>query len=402
MAKRWNRTETWIGLFVLAIAGGLLAVGGLFIYRSATATPLFESAGSVPAAAGGRPPEKFNAAVERARQVVRASVAERNLPGASVAVAIDNQIVWTEGFGWADLDKRSPVTPDTRFRIGTASTILTSAAAGLLIEKDLLQLDDEIQKYVPEFPTKEWPLTVRQVMGHVAGIRSDGGDEGPLFGEHCDDVRTGVRLVSEYPLRFQPGTQYRFSNFGWIMISAAIEAAADEPFVAFMQQQIFAPLRMDGTLPDSLTETIQDRATSYFPKFAADPRYGPDLMREIDLSCYAGAAAFLSTPSDLVRFALAVNTGELLKPETTTLLHTSLRLASGEQTGYGLGWDLETVTVAGKQTQWIGHDGDVLGGVAGTLAILPEHRLVISVLSNTSYADTPALALKIAEAFAAR
>ena len=79
-----------------------------------------------------------------------------------------------------------PVTPDTRFRIGTASTALTSAAAGLLLEKGRLKLDDEIQTYVPAFPEKQWPVTLRQVMGHMAGVRTDGGDEGPLFTEHCE------------------------------------------------------------------------------------------------------------------------------------------------------------------------------------------------------------------------
>ena len=157
--------------------------------------------------------------------------------------------------------------------------------------------------------------------------------------------------------RFEPGTQYRFSNFGWILVSAAVEAAAGEPFLLFMRKQIFEPLGMDHTDADSATEPSPDRATSYFPRFAADPRYGPDLMRPIDFSCYAGASVFLSTPSDLVRFAMAINSGKLLQPATVQLLQTSQRLPSGQETGYGLGWDLETVTLAGKQTRMIGHDG---------------------------------------------
>src|SRR5258706_6272330 len=85
-------------------------------------------------------------------------------------------------------------------------------------------------------------------------------------------------------------------------------------------------------------------------RFAADPRYGPDLMRPLDYSCYAGASAFLSTPSDLVRFAIAVNSGKWLRPATVQLLQAPQRLVSGQETGYGLGWDLETVAVAGQQT----------------------------------------------------
>ena len=134
-------------------------------------------------------------------------------------------------------------------------------------------------------------------------------------------------------------------------MSAAVEAAADEPFLTFMRKQIFEPLGMDDTRADSATESIPDRATFYFPRFAADPRYGPDLMRPLDYSCYAGSSAFLSTPSDLVRFAIAIDSGKLLQPATVQLLQTSQRLASGQETGYGLGWDLETVALAGEQTR---------------------------------------------------
>ena len=147
-------------------------------------------------------------------------------------------------------------------------------------------------------------------------------------------------------------------------------------------------------------EPMPDRAASYFPRFSADPRYGPDPMREVDLSCYAGAGIFLSTPSDLVRFGMAINSGRLLQPATARLLQTPVRLASGQETGYGLGWDLETVRIAGNDTVVVGHDGEVLGGTVASLMIARERGLVVAVVSNTSYADTPALAREIADAFA--
>ena len=183
------------------------------------------------------------------------------------------------------------------------------------------------------------------------------------------------------------------------MVSAAIEAAAGEPFLAFMREQVFEPLKMDDTMADS-AEPLPDRATPYFPRFGSDPRYGLHMMRPIDYSCYAGASVFLSTPSDLVRFGLAINGGTLLQPATVQLLQTSQRLASGEETGYGLGWDLETVTLAGEQTRAVGHDGDSLGGMVASLMTFREPALVVAVTSNISYADTAALALSIAQAFA--
>ena len=122
-------------------------------------------------------------------------------------------------------------------------------------------------------------------------------------------------------------------------------------------------------------------------------------MREIDYSCYAGSSVFLSTPSDLVRFAMAINSGKLLKPSTVQLLQTSQHLSSGQETGYGLGWDLETVTLAGEQARVVGHDGDSLGGMVASFMTFPQHGIAVSVMSNTSYAGTFAVAVKIAEAF---
>jgi serine beta-lactamase-like protein LACTB len=399
MSKRWNRTETWLGLIVLGIGAIILAVGGLWIYVSATATPLHPDAGSVPSAAESDPAPRWAAAVEQARHIARATVAEQNWPGLSVAVGIGQELVWSEGFGWANLENKVPVSPHTRFRIGTASIALTSAAAGLLLEQGRLKLDDEIQKYVPEFPKKPWPVTLRHLMGHQAGVRSDGGDEGPLFSQQCDRPVDALQHFADSDLRFEPGTKYRYSRFGWIVVSAAVEAAAQEPFLTFMQKRIFSPLGMNDTLPDSTTEPISDFATPYFPRFAADPRYGPDPMREIGLSCYSGGGAFVSTASDLVRFGMAINGVRLLQPATVELLQTPQRLRSGEETGYGLGWDVKTVTLSGEQTRSVGHDGDVLGGTVGSLMTFRDRGLVVAVISNTSYADTPVLGLKIAEAF---
>ncbi len=399
MSKSWNRTETWLTLIVLGVGVLVLGIGGLWVYVSATAPTLHPNAQEVKSVADATPARQWTSAVEQGRQIVRAALAEQNLPGVSVAVGAGGDLVWAEGFGWANLENKVPVSPETRFRIGTASTALTSAAVGLLLEKDRLKLDEKIQTYVPEFTEKQWPATLRQVMGHVAGIRSDGGDEGPLFGERCDRPVEALQHFDSGP-RFEPGTQYRFSTFGWILVSAAVEAAADQPFLSFMQRQIFDPLGMDHTEADLSTESIPDMATPYFPRFAGDPRYGPDPMRPIELSCYAGSSVFLSTPSDLVRFALAINSGKLLQPDTVKTLYTSLRLLTGEETGYGLGWDIETVALAGEQTRWVGHDGMVLGGMVASLMTFPERGLVVSVVSNTSYADTESLALQIAQAFA--
>ena len=397
-----SRTETWLTLIVVVVGLVPVAIAGLWGYMSFTAIPLHPNPGAVPSAARSAALPPWADAADRGRQIVRAALSEQNLPGLSVAVGADGGIVWAEGFGWSDFETRAPVTPETRFRIGTASIALTSAAVGLLVEDGRLKLDDAIQAYVPEFPRKEWPVTVRQLMGHTAGVRNDGGDEGPLLSEHCARPVDALRFFADRALLFEPGTRYRHSSYGWIVVSAAVEAAAGEPLLAFMRTRIFEPLEMRDTAADPSAEPISTRATSYFPRFAADPRYGLDPMRPIDYSCYAGSSVFVSTPSDLVRFALAIDRGALLRPATVTVLQAPQRLASGEETGYGLGWDLETATLAGRQTRSVGHGGTLLGGTAASLLAFPEHGIVVAVTSNTSYADAEGIALKIAQAFAER
>ena len=398
MSRSWKQ----ISLAAVAVAVGLVltAILGLWQYIKATATPLHPSAQELRSVTQFIPVRRWTDAVEQGRQLVRGEITEQNLPGLSVAVGVGGDVVWAEGFGLADLEKRTPVTPDTQFRIGTASISLTSAAVGLLLEKGRLNLDDEIQTYVPAFPKKQWPVTLRQLMGHLAGVRTDSGDEGPLFEQHCERPVEALPAFEKQSLLFEPGTAFRYSSYGWILMSAAVEAAAGEPFQAFMRKQIFDPLTMDDTIADSAADPTPDRATPYFPRFAGDPRYGPDPMRPIDYSCYSGASVFVSTPSDLVRFAMALGSGKLLQTATVQLLQASQRLASGQETGYGLGWDLETATLVGKETHLAGHDGDSLGGMVASFMTFPEYGIVVAVTSNSSYADTYSIAVKIAEAFA--
>jgi serine beta-lactamase-like protein LACTB len=432
-----SRKEIWLAVIVLPPALLLVFIMGLFAYMDATKTPLHPDLQQVRSVTHADPAPKWIDAVERGRQIMRAGLAQQNLPGLSVAVGVDRDIVWAEGFGWADIQTRAPVTPDTRFRIGTASNVLTSAAVGVLLEKDGLKLDEEVQTYVPQFPKKQWPVTLRQLMGHVAGVKTDSGDEGPLFSQRCERPVEALPHFADRELLFKPGTQYAYSKYGWILVSAAVEAAADQPFLTFMREQIVQPLGMDDTGAESATEEnpehvgepaedapfltffrqvileplgmggskaatgeIPDRATFYFPRFGADPLYGLHVMRPHNLSCYAGSMAFLSTPSDLVRFGLAINSGTLLQPATVQLLQTSQQLTSGQETGYGLGWDLATVTLAGEPTQAVGHDGESLGGRVVSLMTFPERGLVVAVMANISFADTKSIALNLAQAFA--
>jgi serine beta-lactamase-like protein LACTB, mitochondrial len=393
-----NRIHKGVALIGLALAALFTFAVGLYVYVIATTRPLHPDPQRVPSSTHAAPSATWTNAVERGREITRAALTEQNLPGLSIAVGIANDIVWAEGFGFANLETRATVTPATRFRVGDVSNTFTSAAVGLLLEKQRLNLDADVQVYVPEFPEKQWPVNLRQLMGNVAGVRTDAGDEESL--EPCERTLDGLQRFAESPLRFEPGTRFRSSSYGWILVSAAVEAAAKEPFFSFMHAQVFDPVAMSATTPDSAKEKIPDRATFYFPRFGGNNLYGPELAREGDHSCFAGAGAFLSTPSDMVRFGMAIIGGALLQPATVQVLQTSQRLTSGEETGYGLGWQVETVPLAGKPTRMAGHGTkpDFIGTTA-YLMTFPERRMVVAVTSNTSFADTKSVALKIADAF---
>src|SRR5688500_8837557 len=130
-----RRIQTFIALFVVGVGLVIAFVVGLFAWVSLTAPTLHPDAQSVKSVAHSAPAANWAGAVEQGRQVVRTALKEQNLPGLSVAVGVGGEVVWAEGFGWADLEHQEAVAPDIKFRLGTASKVLTSAAVGLLLEK---------------------------------------------------------------------------------------------------------------------------------------------------------------------------------------------------------------------------------------------------------------------------
>ena len=384
-----------VGVFVVLLAG--LAI---YTFVMTVSTRLHPNPKDVPSVSLAAPPQKWAAAADQGRQIARAGLVRQNLPGLSVAVGVDGDIVWAEGFGWADMEKRVPVAPGMRFRIGHTSKALTSAAVGLLLEKGTLHLEDEIQSYVPEFPRKQWPVTLRQLMGNVAGVRHYESDAASMTTAHCERAADGLKSFADDPLRFEPDTQYGYSTYGWVLVSAAVEAAAKEPLSTFMTAQVFKPLGMTATSFESSTEPIADRVTFYQRRFTGDGGEGVMPASTVDFSCFAGAAAILSTPSDLVRFGMAINGGKLLQSHTVKKLQTPQVLTSGKETEYGLGWMVEEVTLAGEPTRMVHHASRSLKGGTTSFMTFPERRLVVAVTANIANGITRDIALAIAQAFA--
>jgi CubicO group peptidase (beta-lactamase class C family) len=363
-------------------------------------TKLHPNPQDVPSVTLAVPAAKWGAAVERGRQFARDGLVKQNLPGLSVAVGVGDEIVWAEGFGWADIENRVPVAPNMRFRIGHTSKALTSAAVGLLLEQGRLHLEDEIQTYVPDFPRKQWPVTLRQLMGHVAGIRHYGNDAEYEPTAHCDRAADGLKSFADDPLRFEPDTEYGYSTYGWVLVSAAVEAAVKEPLSAYMTRQVFTPLGMTATTFDSMARPDPDRVLSYQRSFTGDAGEPVAPATNVDYSCLSGAAAILSTPSDLVRFGMGINGGRLLRPETVRKLQTPQVLTSGKENEYGLGWMVEEVTLDGTSVRMVHHASRSLRGGTTSFMTFPDRRIVVAVTANIANAITRDIALQIAQAFA--
>ncbi len=275
-----NRLPMWAARTAIA-AGVVVAAFAAFLTHGVVVTaPLFPQSQQVPSVVDSAPSPQHLKAVERARELVRSAVLEQNLPGVSVAVGAGGAVVWAEGFGWRDVVTRTPVTPNTRFNIGTAASAVAAAVAPLALTNTGA---DPAAEWSPEHigePEEDFPpLTLlRHVIWQPLGL-----------------------MPAEYPL---PG----------------------------------------------------DRATFYVPRSDDNPRRGRRLMYMRDLACCANGMAFYSTPSDLVRFALATNPGSV--------------------------------------------NGELAGGMVMSLLTRRDSGIVIAVTSHMAYANTSSLALRVGDAFA--
>jgi CubicO group peptidase (beta-lactamase class C family) len=390
---RW-RAETLLALLFAAIitfagGGALYFASTMAVHSDPAAVP------SIPGVHG----ERYADAIEKSRRLVHALLLEENLPGLSVAVARNGEIVWTEGFGWADLEGRVPVTPRTQFRLGSVSKTLTAAAVALLHERGRIDLDAPVQTYVPAYPQKRWTVTTRQLMGDIAGvhrIRGDNNDNPP--GGQCASLDEALATFADEPLLFEPGTRYRFSTYGWILLSAVVEAAAGEPLAIFMTREILEPLGMESTVLEDGAD-VANITSFYIPRASMRTKLGVRKVLRPHNSCLAGAGAFFSTPSDLVRFGWAMLKPGLLKADTIALLQTPLGLESGASTDFALGWKVERVQLAGAAARMVAHRATPNGSTVALL-MFPDHGVVVAAASNIAPAEgVDPTARKIAEAF---
>ena len=222
----------------------------------------------------------------------------QNLPGLQGAVLADGRLACSVAIGYADLEQEVPVTEITRFRIGSISKTLTSAALGLLAEDERLDLDVPVQRYVPSFPEKTHPITTRQLAGHLSGLPHYGPQDF-INTTHYPDVIAALDKFKDRELLFEPGDSFAYSSFGWNLISAVLQEAAGVEFLELMQTRVFSPLDMPHTLADQYAQLIPHR-TSFSEVW---PNGKTVNATAIDNSDVWAGGGFLSTSEDLVRFA---------------------------------------------------------------------------------------------------
>jgi len=319
-------------------------------------------------------------------------------PAASVAVAVSGRVVWEEAFGEADVAAHRPATTSTRFRIGSVSKPLTAAGAVLLVQEGKLDLDAPVQRYVPSFPEKPWPLTARELGGHLGGVRHYQGGEFESDVPYATVVAS-LAIFANDPLLFEPGTKYAYSSYGYDLLSAEMETAAGAPFLDFMQARVLGPLALTHTEPDRAGASVVDRATFY-----VRTEHGPVVAPPVDLSCKWAAGGYLSTPHDLVQFGSALLAPGFLAQSSLDLLFTSMKTRDGQETHYGFGWEMKTDK---RGRRWKFHTGAAMGGET-VLLVWPEKKLVVAMTANasdekhdrprTSYPDAKAIADSFAEA----
>jgi CubicO group peptidase (beta-lactamase class C family) len=320
-----------------------------------------------------------DAAIAKAHSLVDQEMARTLAPGVSVAVARNGKLVWSEAIGCADVELQVPMSKTTRLRIGSVSKPLTAAALGRLVEDRKLDLDAPVQKYLPDFPKKAWPVTTRALAGHLAGVRHYEGKEFEIR-DHYANVRSALTIFDKDALLFEPGTQFSYSSYGWNLISAVLEAASGEPFLVLMQRTVFDPAGLAHTAADDPGPIVPGRARFY----TRDEKGAIVNAGFVDNSYKWAGGGFVSTAEDLVTFAFALLDHRLVDADTLRLLWTSQTTSDGKETGYGLGWSVSTDE---KGRRRVSHSGGAQGGTA-YLIVYPDQRLAAAMIVNSDESFT--------------
>ena len=313
------------------------------------------------------------------------AIRTHNFPALSIAIGKDGDLVWARAMGLSDLDNETPVTLETKFRIGSVSKAITATVAAKLAEENILKLDAPIQDTVPYYPQKQYDITARQLLTHTAGIRHYESCLCFPFDEysnqkHHDSVESAVGRFAKSALLFEPGTNFSYSSYGFTLASAAMEGASGLSFDEIIKIKLTLPLGMKNTMREGLAEG--NFAVPYDVRGDTYKRAYP-----VDNSNKTAGGGFLSTPSDLVFMTQAILSGDYVATATRdSLFFTPQKLDNGEvnEQNYALGWrsHLSTGTFDEDRKVMISHHGGVAMGGIAFLIMYPEQNISIAIVAN--------------------
>jgi len=311
----------------------------------------------------------------------------KSIPGLSVAIGRAGKLVWTRGFGHADLENQVAATADTVYRLASISKPVTAVAVMQLVEKGKFDLDAPVQSYVPEFPKKRFRLTTRNLLSHQGGVRHYRARE--IFStRHYDSVTAALEIFAADRLLHEPGDKYHYTTYGYNLVGAAAVGASRTGFVDYLQTNIFGPAGMTKTREDRLDAIIPHRAQGY----RRGPRGRLLNAHIVDTSNKIPGGGLCGTAGDLVRFCHALLAGKLLKPSTLDEMWTPAQTKSGKPLQYGLGFRV----LEADKPRMVGHSGGQ-PRVTTMLVFRPDEGIVVALMCNLQGAGLLGLARQLSD-----
>lgn len=317
--------------------------------------------------------------VEKIEAAITAEMARNNIPGLSVAIVVGHQLRFANGYGLADLENNVPAKATTVYRLASISKTITAVAVMQLAERGKLDLDAPIQNYCPAFPEKRWPITARQLLGHLGGIRHYQSRDEINSTRHYATLVEGLEIFKDDPLLHEPGTKFSYTTFGYSVLGCAIEGASGMSYMDYVRENIFRPARMERMRADNVYAIIPNRAQGYRKTPNGELRNSA----LADTSYKIPGGGLCSTVKDLAKFAIAVQTAALVKKETLDEMWTPQKTRDGNKIqrrgaeSYGLGWSLQERS--GRKE--VAHGG-AQQRVSTFLFMLPEKNFALVLMVN--------------------
>lgn len=304
-------------------------------------------------------------------------------PGCAVGVAYHGEVALRSGYGMADLERNAPITADTVFESGSVAKQFTATALLLLAQQGKMSLDDPLRKYLPEIPDYGTPLTIRQVLSHLSGLREwrliatfSGIGEGSYVLGNLDLLRFASK---QRALNFPPGTAYSYTNTGFNIATILIERALGngKTFQEFTRENIFEPLRMTHTRwRDDFRAVVPNRALAY------GRASGGGWIQETPVENIIGAGGMLSTVGDWLLWNENFAHARVGGPELVKALQTAAVLANGRTIHYAKGLTINTV----DGLREVSHGGST-GGYRTWLSRYPDQGVSVAVMCNSAQAN---------------